>query len=99
MTNLTLIIQLTTSKPIKMEMTPETLPPDSRASYVVYRDELEKYVTKITRTTKNLTPRGVSDLLAKAVTFIEGVLPKHIARMSSRTSDDEMEIFIGVSDE
>lgn len=99
MTNLSLTIRFTTNKPIRMEIEPDQLPQDSSASCEVYKDEHKRYVITITRNTKNLTPRGVSDLLTKAVGFIEGVLPKHVAQLSSKTSGDEMEIFIFVSDE
>lgn len=99
MTNFTLAIQFVTTKSIGLEIAPNTLPPDSRACFEVGRDASGKYVTKVTRESKGLTPREISDVLAKAITFIEAVAPdKYVPYMSSNSDGDGMEIYIGIFD-
>ena len=99
MTNLTLIIHLQTAKSIRMDMDSGQLPRDAFVGYEVRKDVDDRYLIKITRTVKNLTPRGVSEVLDKAVSLVEGVSPKYVAHIASKTSGDEMEIFIGVTAE
>lgn len=99
MTNFTLELKFVTTKSIGLEVAPDSLPKDSRAYFEVSREVSGKYITKIVRESKDLTVREISDVLAKAITFIETVAPdKYKSYMSSTTNSSGVEIYIGIFD-